>query len=82
MEGASKTGDRLPFGITDRLQKRDHSALVAVERIDHRRALRGTAFGKLLVRYVERLSPGLPFPKIVERVREVVHSDELLAFAF
>lgn len=58
-------------------QKRDHSAVVVVERIDHRRAFLGTAFERLLVRYVERLPLGTPYPRIVERVREIVGSQEL-----
>ena len=58
-------------------QKRDHSAVVVVERIDHRRAFQGTAFEKLLVRYVERMPLGMPYPRIVERVKEIVRCGEL-----
>jgi len=58
-------------------QKRDHSALAIVERIDHRLAFQGTAFDRLVVRYVERLPLGTPYPRVVERVREVVRSEEL-----
>src|SRR5580700_7762715 len=58
-------------------QKRDHSALAVVERVDHRRAFQGTAFEKLLVRYVERMPLGTPYPQVVERVREIVSSEEL-----
>src|SRR5580704_5464379 len=58
-------------------QKRDHSALAVVERVDHRRAFQGTAFEKLLVRYVERMPLGMPYPKVVERVRKIVFSEEL-----
>jgi len=58
-------------------QKRDHTAVVVVERIDHRRAFQGTAFEKLLVRYVERMPLGMPYPKIVERVRMIVLCEQL-----
>ena len=58
-------------------QKRDHSAVVVVERIDHRRAFQGSAFEKLRVRYVERMPLGMPYPKIVDRVRAIVQSEEL-----
>jgi len=46
---------------------RDPSALVVVERTGWR----------LVVRYAERMPLGLPYPRIVERVREIVQSDEL-----
>ena len=58
-------------------QKRDHSAIAVVERIDRHRAFQGAVFDRLLVRYVERLPLGTPYPKIVERVRKMVRSDEL-----
>src|ERR1700679_1803773 len=58
-------------------QKRDYSAVAVVERIDHRRAFQGTAFPKLLVRHVERLPLGTPYPLVVERVRAIVRSGEL-----
>jgi len=58
-------------------QKRDHSAVAVVERIDHRRAFQGTAFQRLVVRYAERLPLGTPYPQVVERVRGIVRSQEL-----
>ncbi len=58
-------------------QKVDPSALVAVEGIEHRRAFKPTAFQRLEVRYVERLPLGTPYPKVVERVREITWSQEL-----
>ncbi len=58
-------------------QRRDHSALVIVERIDHRRAFQGTAFDRVLVRYVERLPLGTPYPRVVARVKDIVSSQEL-----
>ena len=59
-------------------QRRDHSAVAIVERIDRRRAFMGSEFEKLVVRYVERLPLGMPYPRVVERVREIVRCDELL----
>src|SRR5258708_5419965 len=58
-------------------QKRDHSAVVVVQRIDHQRAFMGTAFEKLVGRYAERMPLGMPYPAIVARVREIVCCDEL-----
>jgi hypothetical protein len=58
-------------------QKRDHSAVAVVERIDRRMAFQGSRFERLVVRYVERMPLGLTYPKIVERVREIVRSEEL-----
>jgi len=58
-------------------QKRDHSAVVVVERIDHRRAFQGTSFEKILVKYAERMPLGTPYPRIVERVKAIVQCDEL-----
>src|SRR5947208_11518382 len=59
-------------------QKRDHTAVVIVERIDHRRAFMGSAFERLVVRYVERMPLGMSYPAIAERVRSIVRSEELL----
>jgi threonine dehydrogenase-like Zn-dependent dehydrogenase len=59
-------------------QKRDYSAVVVVERIDHRRAFAGSPFERLIVRYAERLPLGTPYPGVVERVREIVRSEGLL----
>ena len=58
-------------------QKRDFSAVVVVERIDQRRAFMGSSFEKVVVRYAERLPLGTPYPRVVERVREIVRCDEL-----
>ncbi len=49
-------------------QKRDFSAIVAVDR-------QGTG---LVVRYAERMPLGTPYPRVVERVREIVRSSQLL----
>jgi hypothetical protein len=58
-------------------QKRDHTAVVVVERVEHRRAFMGTSFGQLMVRYAERMPLGMPYPQVVKRVREIVQWDEL-----
>jgi len=58
-------------------QKRDHTAVVVVERIENRRAFMGTEFERLVVRYAERLALGMPYPQVVERVREIVRAEEL-----
>jgi hypothetical protein len=58
-------------------QKRDHSAVAVVERIERRRAFQGPVFDRIVVRYLERMPLGTPYPKIVERVREITQCDEL-----
>jgi hypothetical protein len=58
-------------------QKRDYSAVAVVERIDLMRAYRGPVFECLVVRYVEQMPLGTPYPRTVERVREIVQSEEL-----
>jgi hypothetical protein len=58
-------------------QKRDHTAVVVVERIENRRAFMGTEFERLVVRYAERMALGMPYPQVVERVREIVRFDDL-----
>src|SRR5690349_20109168 len=65
------------FAGLDLGQKVDPSAVVVVERIEHRRAVMGSAFEKLVVRFAERMPLGTPYPKVVERVREIVTSQFL-----
>lgn len=55
-------------------QKRDHSAVVVVERIDHRPAFQGTEFALLVARYAQRLPLGTPYPRVVERMREITRN--------
>jgi hypothetical protein len=69
------------FAGLDLGQRRDHSALVVVEKIENRRAFMGTEFERLVVRYVERMALGMPYPQVVERVREIVRCDELAPFS-
>ncbi len=52
-------------------QKTDHSALAVIEKGGYPVA------DEILVRYVERIPLKTPYPKVVERVREIVQSDEL-----
>jgi hypothetical protein len=58
-------------------KRRDYSAIVVVER---REAYAGTIHARfvgLWVRHVERLPLGTPYPRVVERVREIVNSYEI-----
>jgi len=58
-------------------QKRDHSAVAVVERVDRRRAFQATTTERLLVRFAERMALGTPYPIVVERVRRIVQSNAL-----
>lgn len=58
-------------------QRRDHTAVVVVERIENRRAFMGAEFERLVVRYAERMALGMPYPQVVERIREIVRVDDL-----
>jgi hypothetical protein len=58
-------------------QRRDYSAIVVVERREVMRAYLGPRFEALLVRHVERVPLGTPYPMVVARVREIVRSREL-----
>jgi hypothetical protein len=58
-------------------QRRDHSAIVVIERLESRRAFLAPGFDGLQVRYVERVPLGTPYPMVVERVREIVNHREL-----
>ena len=58
-------------------QKRDHSAVAVVERVDGRRAFQATTTDRLLVRFAERMALGTPYPIVVERVRRIVQSNAL-----
>jgi hypothetical protein len=58
-------------------QRRDHTAIAVVERRDRWIAHRATEFDALWVRHLERVPLGTPYPAVVERVREILHSREL-----
>jgi hypothetical protein len=58
-------------------QRRDHSAIAVVERMELMRAFQAPIFHSLLVRHVERVPLGTPYPQVVGRVREIVTHGEL-----
>ena len=60
-------------------QKKDYSAIAVLERIDRVKPYRGLVMEQLLLRHAERLPLGTPYPKVVDRVREIVRSDALRA---
>lgn len=53
-------------------QRRDHSAIVVVERVEVRRAYLPPAFARVEVRYAERVPLGTSFAGVVARVGEMV----------
>jgi len=58
-------------------QRRDHSAIAVVERMELVRAFQAPIFHSLLVRHVERVPLGTPYPRVVARVREIVRHGEV-----
>jgi hypothetical protein len=52
-------------------QRRDHTAIVAVERVGPVSAV-SSRTPEIHVRFAERVPLGTPYPRVVERVREVV----------
>jgi hypothetical protein len=58
-------------------QRRDYSAIAIVERKELMRAFQTPLFQGLLVRHVERIPLGTPYPRVVARVRDIVRSAEL-----
>jgi hypothetical protein len=54
-------------------QRQDHSAIAVVERPDLRLPWMTRRPSTLLVRRVERMALGTPYPRVVARVREIVH---------
>src|SRR6185437_12749767 len=56
-------------------QKVDPSAAVLVERISRQRAFTSSSSPeKLVVRFIDRMPLGMPYPRVVERVRNIVRS--------
>ena len=49
-------------------QRRDHSAVAVVEKLERMRPYGPAEFEALLVRYVERMPLGMTYPQVVERV--------------
>jgi hypothetical protein len=58
-------------------QRRDHTAIAIVERVDRNRGYEGATFDRMVVRYLERVPLGTTYPQVVERVRTIVESAEL-----
>ncbi len=58
-------------------KEQDPSAVAVVEKLELIRGYQTPAFGGLLVRHVGRLPLGTPYPKVVEKVRELVGHAEL-----
>jgi hypothetical protein len=58
-------------------KRQDHTAIAVVERRERYRGMAAPTEYSLAVRHVERLALGTPYPKVVERVKEVVWSGEL-----
>jgi hypothetical protein len=58
-------------------QSRDHSAIAVVERKEPVRAFQVQRSEALLVRHVERVPLGTPYPRVVSRVRGIVRDGEL-----
>lgn len=58
-------------------QRRDYSAIAVVERKEAPRAFQTPLFEGLLVRHLERIPLGTPYPRVVARVRDIVRSGEL-----
>jgi hypothetical protein len=57
-------------------QKRDHSAIAVVERLETRKVY-GTELSGIAVRHLERVRLGTPYPLVVERVKKLLGSWEL-----
>jgi hypothetical protein len=55
-------------------QKQDHSAIAVVERLEQRLAWMPSMPPKMCIRYVERVPLGTPYPKVVERVSEIIRN--------
>ncbi len=58
-------------------QRRDHAAIAVVERLDVVRAFQAPRFEAMVVRYVERILLGTPYPRIVSKARDLVSAPEL-----
>jgi hypothetical protein len=58
-------------------QRRDHSAIAVVERMELYRAYEAARFDHLRVRLLERVPLGTPYPAVVERVRSIATHHEI-----
>ncbi|MES1258921.1 MAG: hypothetical protein ABUS51_10840, partial [Acidobacteriota bacterium] len=58
-------------------QRRDHSAICVVEKVEAGQAFQAPVYRELLVRHLERAPLGTPYPGVVRRVRQIVTNEEL-----
>jgi hypothetical protein len=58
-------------------QKHDHTAIAVVEKMERWRPYGGNELDRLVVRHVERVPLGTPYPEVVARVQEIVWDDAL-----
>jgi hypothetical protein len=58
-------------------QRRDHSAIAVIERVERRQPCGPSVFHRLLVRHLERVPLGTPYTAVVSRTREIVHDAQL-----
>jgi hypothetical protein len=58
-------------------QRRDHSAIAVVEKIERLRPYGPSEFHRLLVRHLERVPLGTPYTAVVARIREIVQHPQL-----
>ncbi len=58
-------------------QKRDHTAIAVVEKVELHRPWGEVVFEGLDVRYVERVALKTPYPAVVERIRRLVRKEPL-----
>ena len=78
MTGRNLSCDGQMFYIgLDLGQRRDHSAIVVVEREELMRAFLTPKYEALHVRHVERVPLGTPYPRVVEKVRQMTRHPEL-----
>jgi hypothetical protein len=63
-------------------QRRDHTAIAVVERREAQKAYRATEFAGIWVRHLERVPLGTAYPRVVERVREILGHRELSGRCF
>ncbi len=59
-------------------QRRDHSAIAIVERVQYRYAYGGSERGPAVVRYLERVPLGTPYPEVVTHIRRIATSPQLV----
>ncbi len=58
-------------------QKRDHSAICVVERVEAGQAFQQPVYREVVVRHLERAPLGTTYPQVVRRVRRILESPEL-----